>query len=392
MIGTRPTVLAQALLLAASITALTSSARAQYCPSYTPDVEPKCAHFPAPGTNPTVAEWQAIFDTVARGPSEWGDAGPDVADIASGCDKPTAKTMVAAKYPCEILKAIARQESGWQHFCVPTAPASEKGKESRTIVSFDCGYGIGQVTSGMRTADATPTYDPVRVTNDPTYNLATGTMILAQKWRGTDCVGDRNPTVVEDWYTSTWAYNGLAFKNNPTNPIYSSTRGVWNPQAGGSAPYQEKVWGWVEHPPTAAHWDATPLAYPKLGEMGSTGKPGALTEPECASPTDCVGKRPTHVSACFGGTPGPDMATSYDLLAAPDLAEVVDLGVTVDGSAPPPTGVDIRGGCAVSSGAETAELGGVLLLAAFVMTMVRGRALVRRSVVSVVRGRRARSK
>lgn len=361
-----------------------SSARAQYCPSYTPDIEPKCAHFPVEGTNPTVQEWQAIFDLVARGPSEWGDQGPSVSDIPSGCDQPDPKTNVAAKYPCELLKAIARQESIWQHFCEPTSPSSEKGKPSRTIVSFDCGYGIGQVTSGMRVSDSPPSYDPDRVVAEPTYNLATGTMILAQKWRGTECVGDRDPTLIEDWYTATWAYNGLAYKNNPTNPIYKSTRGVWDPKGGGSAPYQEKVFGWIEHPPTPQHWTATALAYPKLSEMGTSGKPGALSEPECASPTSCDAKRSTHVSSCFGGS-ATDMAAPADLLSLPDLAEAVpDLsGMTSTGG-----GGTIRGGCACrAAGAELGEVGGVGVLLLFVMTTLRGRA--RRSL-SLARGRSAR--
>ncbi len=379
--------LALSLSLSLASVLVGDMAHAQYCPSYTPAIEPKCAHYPAPGTNPTVAEWQAIFETVARGPAEWGDDGPPVPDIPSGCDKPLAKVMVPAKYPCELLKAIARQESGWQHFCVPTSPESQKGMPSRTIISFDCGYGIGQVTSGMRVADGTPSYDPARVVDDPLYNLATGTMILAQKWRGTECVGDRDPTVIEDWYTAAWAYNGLAYKNNPTNPIYSATRGVWNPKVGGSAPYQEKVFGWVEHPPTPQHWNAVALAYPKLSEMGSTGKPGALSTPSCATPTSCDDTRDTHVSSCFGGTVTPsDMAAP-----AADLLRVEDLLVAVDDAAiapPPGPGVNIRGGCACRVGDSTAaDTGGVALLGLFVMTMLRG--LVRRSP-SPVRGARAR--
>ena len=37
----------------------------------------------------------------------------------------------------------------WKQFCVPELPADQVGGPSRTIISFDCGYGIGQVTSGM---------------------------------------------------------------------------------------------------------------------------------------------------------------------------------------------------------------------------------------------------
>ncbi len=325
----------RALILIAFATA-PALAHAQYCPSYTPTVAPTCRYFPVAGTNPTVGQWQGIFDVVARGPAAWGNQGPAVADITKGCGNPTPPSMGAAEFPCEILKAIARVETGWLHFCVPTAPASQVGAASRTIVSFDCGYGIGQVTSGMRAADPKPSFDPMRVVAEPTYNLATGTQILAQKWRGTECVGDRNPQVIEDWYTSAWAYNGLSFKNNPANPMYSSTRGVWDPKVGGAAPYQEKVFGYVEHPPTPQHWTAVALAYPAISETGMSGKPGALSEPACESPTSCRQKRGTHISACFGAqdmgtTPAPDLSPVADLASD---APVADMTVPNAGHAP----------------------------------------------------------
>ncbi len=217
--------------------AIGGTAAAQgYCPSYTPADEPTCKYNPVAGTNPTLAEWQPIFDIVSKGPSAWGTRGPSVPNIGSGCGKPRPSMQVAPHFPCELLKGIARQESGWKHFCRPSTPASAVGQPSRTIISFDCGYGVGQVTSGMRVADPTPSFDPIRVTNDPTYNLATGTRILADKWRATECVGDNDPDLVEDWYTATWAYNGLAYKNNPTNPTYSATRGPWQPTSGAAAP------------------------------------------------------------------------------------------------------------------------------------------------------------
>lgn len=171
------------------------------------------------------------------------------------------------------------------------------GGASRTIISFDCGYGIGQVTSGMH-AGENPGFDRARVASDPTYNLATGTQILAGKWIATNCVGDNQPTVIEHWYTATWAYNGLAYVNNPSNPNYDSNRGVWDPANGGAAPYQEKVFGWMEH--TQGFWTDTPLAYPNPGDCGGSGSPGNLPEPDCASPTDCGNHRSTHTTSCNG--------------------------------------------------------------------------------------------
>jgi len=285
---------------------VTAAALSQFCPSYTASspegMAADCAVNAANGTNPTVSQWQSIFALVSGGPAAWGTAGPSsVPMLGQGCGKPMPTVQVAAKFPCELLKAIAMQESSWKQFCVPTTPSSQVGGASRTIISFDCGYGIGQVTSGMRTFDATPSYDRARVANDATYNLATGTQILAQKWRATNCVGDNQPRIVEHWYTAAWAYNGLAQSNNPNNPAYSSTRGVYNPSVGGSRPYQEKVFGWMEHPPTAGHWPVLAPAYPRLTDIGSVSSPPDLPEPTCASPTSCAATRSTHVSSCLGG-------------------------------------------------------------------------------------------
>jgi hypothetical protein len=291
---------------AALLLVLPAAAEAQFCPCYTlssTNNNGNCGVEAANGTNPSVAQWQGIFALVAGGPASWGTQGPSVGDIGEGCGKPTASHPVAAKFPCELLKAIAMQETGWRQFCVPTTPSDQVGGPSRTIISFDCGYGIGQVTSGMHKGEA-PAFDRARVASNPTYNMATGTQILASKWRATNCVGDNLPSVVEHWYTSTWAYNGLAYSNNPANPAYASTRGVYNPSVGGSRPYQEKVWGWMEHPPTVNHWTVLRPSYPNPSQVGTSGAPPDLPEPTCATPTDCVAKRTTHVSSCFGGTGG----------------------------------------------------------------------------------------
>jgi hypothetical protein len=188
-------------------------------------------------------------------------------------------------------------ESGWRQFCVPTTPSDQVGGASRTIISFDCGYGIGQVTSGMHVGE-TPNFDRALVASDPTYNLATGTLILASKWTATNCVGDNQPTIVEDWYTAVWAYNGLAYSNNPSNPNYDSARGVYNPAVNNACPYQERVFGYAEYPPNG-YWTSVALAYPDRADCGTSGAPPDLPEPHCASPTDCVNTRSVHVSNCL---------------------------------------------------------------------------------------------
>jgi hypothetical protein len=283
------------------LVALAFASRASaFCPSYSPDSTQNqngCGVASQSGTNPTTAEWGAIFDLVSQGPTAWGSQGPAVADIGQGCGHPQPHQTVPARFPCELLKAIAMAESGWTQFCVPTEPSDEVGGASRTIISFDCGYGVSQVTSGMHTGE-TADFDRDRVAGDPTYNAAAGTQILAEKWAATACVGDNQPAIIEDWYIATWAYNGLAYSNNPNNPNYDSNRGVWDPAVGGAAPYQEKVFGRIEH--TQGAWPPTALAYPNPGDCGSGGDPGALPEPSCASPTDCTDHRSVHTSSCLG--------------------------------------------------------------------------------------------
>ncbi len=331
------------LVMAASL--LTAAPARAACPCYTASSSANtynCAIEAAPGTNPTLAEWQEIFALVGQGPSGWADAGPAVPDINQGCGQPETAHKVPAKFPCEILKAIAMQESSWRQFCVPTTPADQVGGASRTLIAFDCGYGVGQVTSGMHVGEA-PAFNRNRVASDATYNLATGTQILVQKWAATQCVGDRQPKLVEDWYTAVWAYNGLTYANNPNYPGYSSNRGVWNPSVGGSAPYQEKVFGWVEHPPSASHWAAMALAYPNLAQAGDAGSPPALSEPSCSSPTNCVSTRAVHLSACFGG--GADGGQGDA-----GLDGGIDAGVVDSGEATPDAGATDGGGQAEDAG------------------------------------------
>lgn len=286
-----------------------ASAWAQ-CPSYTASSpnNASCAVEAAAGTNPTVAQWQPIFDLVARGPAAWGPQAPAVPNLTVGCNTPTRPVSVTARFPCELLRGIAMQESSWRQFCAPTAPADQAGRSSQTLITQDCGYGIGQVTSGMRLGES-PNFDRSRVASDPLYNLQAGMQLFSEKWRITECVGDAQAEIIEHWYSATWAYNGLATKNNPNNPALSTTRGVCRPgTACGTVPYQERVWGWLEFPPTANHWRSTRLAYPRLSDIGAgASRPPALPDPSCATPTNCQQTRPLTITGCFdAGLPSPD--------------------------------------------------------------------------------------
>ena len=184
---------------------------------------------------------------------------------------------------------------------LPIKWAERHAPSSLSTVATASGRSRAACTKGE-----TPSFDRKRVAAEPIYNMATGASILAGKWRATKCVGDNQPSIVEHWYTAVWAYNGLAYSNNPSNPSYSSSRGVWNPKVGGAAPYQEKVFGRVEYPSgSPEYWPSVKLAYPNPATVGGSGAPPDLAEPSCASPTDCANQRGVHASTCFStGTGG----------------------------------------------------------------------------------------
>ncbi len=147
------------------------------------------------------------------------------------------------------------------------------------VATADCGYGLGQVTTGMHTGEMS--YDLQRkVAVDYAENVAAAAQLLAQKWNQLAAVGITanmaDPSALEDWYLAIWAYNsglhastgsgpwGLGWANNPANPDYPYNRHPFLHEdlAGGGIgmityadaatpgnwPYQEKVFGWMEVP------------------------------------------------------------------------------------------------------------------------------------------------
>jgi MYXO-CTERM domain-containing protein len=315
------------------------------CPSYElghSDGTHLCGVRAFPGSNPTNDQWQAIFALVASGPGRWGARGPHIPALKSGCGG--QETTVPAAFPCEIIKAIAVKESNWRQFCEPTTPSSQKGKPSQTMVAFDCGYGVSQVTSGMRQGETSP-LDRDRVSSDPVYNMAAGASLLASKWQSSRCLGNRDPGILEHWYIALWKYNGYSYSNDPSNPTYSSTRGVWDPALGGEAPYQEKVFGIIEKgSKNGTLWTPIALAYPRIDDVAGRGSSPVATV-ACASPTDCTSTRSTHRSQC-------DLSAADKALATPDAgaAPGPGAGAGAAGSAatgtPPPTGgTQPSGGC-----------------------------------------------
>ncbi|HCP46947.1 MAG TPA: hypothetical protein DIU15_12950, partial [Deltaproteobacteria bacterium] len=155
------------------------------------------------------ADMTSLFELAAE--AGLGSAAPDYPEIGIG--NPSTST-VPATIPCRLLKSIGWTESAWTQFC-----AAGCGLSGSTIISFDCGFGVTQITSGMSTGSmGSFLFDPARVAAETDYNIGTGAGILAAKWRVVPYIGDNQPDVVEHWYYATWAYNGFAYVNNPNNP------------------------------------------------------------------------------------------------------------------------------------------------------------------------------
>lgn len=200
-----------------------------------------------------------------------------------------------AGIPREVLEAVYAQESNFRQATwhsmqgIPGNPltadyyAAGGGyvvgavTDSTGAPNPDCGYGLGQVTTGMRTGQTA--YDLQRkVAVDYAENAAASAQILAQKWNELAAAGivagDGSPATLESWFFAVWDYNsglhaesgsgpwGLGWANNPANPAYPYNRhpflhqdvaGVPTQTYGDAAtpgdwPYEEKIMGWMERP------------------------------------------------------------------------------------------------------------------------------------------------
>lgn len=134
----------------------------------------------------------------------------------------------------------------------------------------DCGYGVMQVTDGMRRG--AKDYQSQRaIALDFAANIAAGLQILQTKWNQTRTAGmqinNGDARYIENWFFALWAYNsgfhpdrgdgspwGVGWLNNPANPHYPANRDPFLDRTMADAaqpqhwPYQEKVLGFAGHP------------------------------------------------------------------------------------------------------------------------------------------------
>jgi GDSL-like Lipase/Acylhydrolase family len=160
---------------------------------------------------------------------------------------------------------------------------------SSNFANADCGYGLGQITTHMTTADTTwsPTLKR-QIAVDYQVNIAAAVSFLANAWNLLNAaprnikMNDGNPNKIENWYATLWAYNsgvqpgspqygnttgctpgptctnngdwGLGWTNNPAQNDYDPSRLAFLSAGYGDAsqpwkwPYQEKVLGWAQYP------------------------------------------------------------------------------------------------------------------------------------------------
>ncbi|WP_241678708.1 SGNH/GDSL hydrolase family protein [Streptomyces lasalocidi] len=197
------------------------------------------------------------------------------------------------RIPAQVLLGVLAQESNlWQaeSGSIPgqmgnplAAIAGFYGHKGDTTEEYwkiywqnsDCGYGVGQVTDGMRLAGhekpgetSLPPAKQKAVALDYAVNIAASMYILADKWNEvhtpgqTITVNNDDPSKPENWFAALWNYNlgfnpnngdgkpwGLGWYNNPANPIYPPSRHPFMTDPHDAAkpqdwPYEEKVMGW----------------------------------------------------------------------------------------------------------------------------------------------------
>jgi len=174
-----------------------------------------------------------------------------------------ARTDGPAVIPSVLLKAIAWVESDM----TMASRSVSFNSIGDALISFDCGHGIMQVTTGMTLPlgeGGRATDRQVLVATHYVYNVARGAYILVDKWNqapefrpiaGTDT--GSNPLLVENWYYAVWSYNGFTGpgstrSNHPADATFTWPRPAYRcdgTQSRGRYPYQELVWGCMANPP-----------------------------------------------------------------------------------------------------------------------------------------------
>ncbi|WP_284746330.1 SGNH/GDSL hydrolase family protein [Amycolatopsis sp. RTGN1] len=247
-------------------------------------------HDQAMQPKPRQVEWavdQLVTESlhVSR-PANWKNLGMPAYSVDSAGQTDLAG---GGHIPAQILLGISLAESNMSQaawYAVPGVTSNplignyygvkdRSGDVSEWQIDFahaDCGYGVMQVTDGMR-LNGQATADQRAMALDFVRNILQGQRILAGKWNALHGDGvllnGGNPAFLENWFLALWAYNsgyypksdagthggtwGVGWFNNPINPRYDKGRAPFmkNPNDGthpGDWPYPEKVLGYAGYP------------------------------------------------------------------------------------------------------------------------------------------------
>ena len=244
----------------------------------------------------------------------------------------SARADAAPFIPADLLKAIS-----WVESDMTMAQRSVRFDSiGEALVSFDCGHGLTQVTTGMTVplgANGLPSDRQVLIATHYAYNVARGAQILAEKWNaapeqrpivGTDTNSD--PALIENWYYAVWGYNGFTGPgaNRSNHPLDSALQ--WprpafqcdGTQSRDRYPYQELVWGCLARPAVRNNtnlWTAVPATLPNQTDPAVFSAMGLSNWSFPYSRMDIKTPTPAHVATA------PALPASYreTLLGAPQL-------------------------------------------------------------------------
>ncbi len=241
--------------------------------------------------------------------------------------------------PPTLLKAIGWIEATWR-----------QADGGAPLISFDCGYGIMQITSpgvfplegvGMvqRSTDTIYYGAQVPIATSYTHNIAFGAKTLIAKWNYAPVwrpvVGNSDPSILEDWYYAVWSYNGFVPGNHPGN--HNPLRGEYSCNVSDGFnhnrtqfPYQELVLGCVKHPPVesgVALWSPIPVTLPpSVPSFSGYGEGMDIPTPQ-----------PAHRDPTSGTQPSP---VAIDAPAGTAVQPFGISGWAADYAAPSGTGID----------------------------------------------------
>ena len=231
-------------------------------------------------------EWgvdQAVRSGLPTRPDNFADMGLPAYNPSDDLPPPSIHGSSGSAVPPQIELAIFAQESANDQASWHALPGVAGnplvadyygGAGNFNVINYpnaDCGYGLGQITTGMHAGDGQYTANTqAKIAVDYAENISASIQILTDKWNQLYDLGIRanggDPKYVENWYMALWAYNsgihgddgagnsGLGWTNNPENTDYKPSRDIFLKASYADAahpadwPYQEKILGWTRTP------------------------------------------------------------------------------------------------------------------------------------------------